>query len=124
MFNREPLKVLTIAFKEMELAEFNGLMQKYNHDVEDEGFRDEIERELIYIATFGLSDPIREKAMINVEMIKYGFELGTLQNIDNEAEIELPQEVNVRMLSGDHIETCRLVAYKTGIITQEEMYDD
>lgn len=28
------------------------------------------------------------------------------------------------MLSGDHIETCRQVAYKAGIITQEEMYDE
>lgn len=28
------------------------------------------------------------------------------------------------MLSGDHIETCRQMAFKAGIITQEEMYDE
>jgi len=28
------------------------------------------------------------------------------------------------MLSGDHIETCRQVAYKTGIISEEEMFEE
>lgn len=29
--------------------------------------------------------------------------------------------VNIRMVSGDHVDTCKYVANKTGIITEAEM---
>jgi magnesium-transporting ATPase (P-type) len=52
------LKVISYAYKEITMESFNQLMSTKH--VEDEEFRIEAESELIYVATFGLEDPIRD----------------------------------------------------------------
>lgn len=113
----EPLKVISLAYKEMELREYQMLMNRFHNDVEAPGFRENIEYELNYIGTFGLRDPVRDNVMACVELIKFGRELKHLVVNDSEEDVQICQEVNVRMLSGDHIETCRQIAYKAGIIS-------
>lgn len=98
------LKVLTYAFKEMNLDTYNELL-KIHEGEESIRFREEIERDLTYVGTFGLEDPLRDKIIDNVNLIRFGC------TIVNEFEREeKSNQVNVRMISGDHIETCKSVA--------------
>jgi magnesium-transporting ATPase (P-type) len=106
----DPLKVIALAFKEIDRDEFNELLEKFNNDIEQPGFREYVEQKLIYIGTFGLHDEMRQNALACVELIKFGKELNQfVQNdeMDADQQFNISQEVNVRMLSGDHIETCR-----------------
>ena len=52
-----------------------------------------------FLATFGLKGKLRPKVHSVVNAVKEG------------------GHVNVRLISGDHIETARAVAYKAGILT-------
>jgi magnesium-transporting ATPase (P-type) len=99
------LKVISYAFKDMPLRNLNELM--HIHSLESKEFRDEVEKDLIYLCTFGLDDPCRVEIHKTVELIKYG----------NNHCTEAVSSVNVKMLTGDHIETARFVALKCGIIT-------
>lgn len=72
---------------------------------------------MIYIATFGLDDPLRDQIEESVQLIRYG-------HLETPADSNENYQVNIRMVTGDHIETARFVALQTGIITQEEMYED
>jgi len=42
------------------------------HDIEDEEFREELESDLVYLATFGIDDPIREEANKSIQLIRFG----------------------------------------------------
>jgi len=59
MASKHCLKVVSFAYKDMSLKALNDLMQLYS--LESEEFRMELESELIYLATFGLDDPLREE---------------------------------------------------------------
>lgn len=113
----QPLKVLSYAYKEIELQVYNQLRSSY--DEESEEFRAEVERELIYIGTFGLNDPLRDRVEESIQLIRYG------QLINTESPMnEASQQVNVRMVSGDHIETCRKVALMSSIISEDELHEE
>lgn len=58
---------------------------------------------LCYIGTFGLKDELRPKV---ASCIEYATKKGLM---------------GVRMVSGDHIETAKMFAYKAGILTPEDM---
>lgn len=137
----QPLKVITYAFKEMEISLFNQLIQAYGE--ESKQFRDEIERELVYLGTFGLYDPLRKDVEYSVEMIRFGkvvnymndsFDQGQGAGVDEEQytaigrrqqeSLNQTAQVNVRMISGDHIETCRKVALQAHIISEDELHDE
>lgn len=57
-----------------------------------------------YLMTVGLEDPLCDEAM------------QTFQEID--------QNLNVRILTGDHIETAKSLAIKIGLITDQDSNDD
>jgi magnesium-transporting ATPase (P-type) len=71
---REGLKTLSYAYKQIPLDDLNMLMQ--SHHIESEEFRTELEADLIYLATFGLEDPIREDVNQSIQLIRYGAVLG------------------------------------------------
>lgn len=71
---------------------------------------------MIYIGTFGLEDPLRENIDQNVDLIKYG---QIIEATDDRSNYQ--SKVQVRMISGDHIDTCKQTALLAGIITDEEM---
>lgn len=74
-----------------------------------------MEKDLIYVGTFGLEDPLRDDITGTVDYIRFGCQIQ-----EEYEKVERRNEVNVRMISGDHIETCRSVAVQSGIITEEE----
>ena len=110
MAGKNCLKVLSYAFKEISLESFNELMHTY--PCESAEFRQELETDLIYLGTFGVEDPLIDDIHCSVQLIRYG------RLLLDENDKELSDEVNVRMVTGDHLETARAVAIKAGIITE------
>ena len=105
------LKVISFAFKEMPLAKLNEMMHQYS--LESTEFRTEIESDLVYLCTFGLNDPLREDIQETVRFIKFGDK----KEKDGEGTSP-PSTVNIKMVTGDHIETAIFVGIKSGIITK------
>lgn len=57
--------------------------------------------------TFGLDDPIRETVIESIQLIKYG---QVLEDYADKAKKNIKNQVNVRMVTGDHIQTALTVA--------------
>lgn len=106
------LKVISYAYKEVELKVLNELMHQF--PLESDEFREALESDLIYLATFGLLDPLRDNIVDGIQLIRYG------RTVQDPAEAE--NQVNVRLVSGDHLETSREVAIRTGIISKAEAH--
>jgi len=70
--------------------------------MESADFRTEIEHGLTYLCTFGLVDPIREDIQLTVNAIRSA-------DSDPSAEGSGSSQVNIKMVTGDHIETARWV---------------
>ena len=64
----EGLKVISYAFKDMSLSDFEQMKHSYN--MESKEFRAEMEHDLTYLCTFGLVDPIREDIQLTVNAIR------------------------------------------------------
>jgi len=110
-------KVLSYAYKQMTRENLNILIEEYGGNLEDPQFTDDISKELTYLATFGLEDPIRNTVAESIQLIKYGQLLE--ENIDRQTK-GVKNQVNIRMVTGDHIETAIAVAMRVGIISAEE----
>jgi len=108
------LKTLSYAYKQMPEDELNSMMQHYH--IESDEFREDIQSRLVYLGTFGLEDPVREDVDKSIQLIKYGTLLG--DNVDRKKGAK--NQVNIRMITGDHMQTALHVALKVGIITEEE----
>ena len=94
----------------MDLEEYDKILKEYGD--ESDCFRDYIESDLVYVATFGLEDMLREEIVDSVQLIRKGYIM------ENEFEDDKNKDqVTVRMISGDHIETCRSIAVQAKIIT-------
>ena len=66
---------------------------------------------MIYLCTFGFEDEIRENIDVSLNLIKFG---------NKDAEKTEKPGVIIRMVSGDHRDTCVSVALKSGLISQQE----
>ena len=85
-----------------------------SYDLESDDFRNELENDLIYLGTFGMDDPLRPNINDAIKYIRYG-------QLDNAGEQLEGNQVNIRMVTGDHIETAKAVAVHTGIVKPEEL---
>jgi len=92
------LKAITFATKIMDASDIG-----YDMDFEDESNRSLLESGLTYVATLGLSDPLRE----NVEE--------SIEKLNN-------TKTNVRILSGDHKLAVMSTALALGM--KEDMHDE
>jgi len=63
-------KVLSYGFKEINLNDLQQLSQRF--DIESEQFRKTLEDDLIYLCTFGMSDPLRDGIEDTISTIRYG----------------------------------------------------
>jgi magnesium-transporting ATPase (P-type) len=70
--------------------------------------------ELTFLGAFGLQDPVRPKAW---SCIRYAGG----ERLENP---QAPPQINIRMVTGDHIETARAVALSVGILGDEEAGQD
>jgi magnesium-transporting ATPase (P-type) len=109
----EGLKVISYAFKDMSLSDFEQMKHSYN--MESKEFRAEMEHDLTYLCTFGLVDPIREDIQLTVNAIR---------SADGPSGEKGNSQVNIKMVTGDHIETARWVGIQSGIIEKEDAYKD
>jgi magnesium-transporting ATPase (P-type) len=73
---------------------------------------------LVYLCTFGLNDPLREDIQETVNFIRFGE-----KKESNDGKPVPSSTVNIKMVTGDHIETARFVAVESGIITKAESED-
>lgn len=90
----------------------SSVVQNVDDKDEDESYRREFESDLFYLGTFGLEDPLRAEINIPINLIKYG-------HTDTAADTNT--QANVRMISGDHLETCKNVAVRAGIVKPNEL---
>jgi len=99
-----PLRVLGFAYAEMDV-------DTWNSQYENQGTATEKTLEdalasgklgLTYLATFGLRDPLRD---VVASCVRHARDEG---------------HINVRLVSGDHLETAKAVAERAGILTPEE----
>lgn len=105
------LKVLSFGYKDIERHEYEEILENETN-LESSSLRVSMEEDLTYICTFGLQDDLRSEANEAIMMLKYG---SNTTIVDNQGE------VNVRILTGDHIETAKQVALRSGIIMQEDI---
>lgn len=111
---REGMKTLSYAYKQIPMDDFNMLLS--SHHVESEEFRNEIEADLVYLGSFGLEDKVRGGVQEAIQLIRYGAIVG--DQIDKSKGAR--NQVNVRMITGDHLETAIQVAVEVGILSETE----
>jgi Ca2+ transporting ATPase len=118
-------KPITYAFKEIPKSQLHQLMnfqqknagrasvhENIDDKDEDDAYRREFESDLFYLATFGLDDPLRAEINTPINLIKYGH---------TDAAADTATQANVRMISGDHLETCKVIAARAGIVKPTEL---
>lgn len=115
------LKVFSYAYKDFARAELDeqlASLQRMGIPAEEsEDFRAVLEQDLVYLATFGLEDPLHDDIRKAVEYIAYGHP----DNKDKiQAQSTAKKNVCIRMISGDHIETAKAVAYASGILDSND----
>lgn len=108
-------KPITYAFKEIEKEKLTEIMQAYSNREEEDEYRHEFETGLFYLGTFGLDDPVRTDIEVPINLIKYGH---------TDAGVETTTQVNVRLITGDHLETAKTIALRAGIVRPNEMTID
>lgn len=109
-------KVLTYAFRQMAKEDLRWIMEQHE-DLESLEFKNEICSDMTYLCTFGLDDPIRSTVQESIQLIKYGT---TIQDKIDMQTKGIKNQVNIRMVTGDHIDTAIQVAMRVGIISFDE----
>jgi len=97
-----PLRVMGLAYIEMDEAEWTQYEQSGNAADNFEKALDTSRVSFTWIGAFGLQDKIRKNVR---ECVKYARDQGDL---------------SLRLISGDHVETAKQVAIKAGILRPEE----
>lgn len=93
-------RAIAFAYRDLSTDEFENYKQECNNfkDVSD---REVLESNLTFVAAFALQDDLRTTVLRSIKFAQRGY-------------------MNVRMVSGDNLETATAVAIKAGIITEEE----
>jgi len=97
----KPLRVISFAYFEMEEDQWNVQFEEAGKDFEQA--LDENNIQFTFIGAFGLKDSLRSNVKSVVNAVKQ------------------KGHVNVRMISGDHYETAKKVAYKAGILSDADL---
>lgn len=89
-----------MAYRDFTIEEYNKL-KKDSNDFKAESDREVLENDLISVIVFALKDPLRPEIVQSVKLCR---EAG----------------INIRMVTGDNLETAKAIAIEAGIITSEE----
>ena len=94
-------RTLLIAYADYTEEEYQRLKAQ-NNNFEKEGDREALERNLTLIGIYALQDPLRDEVVRSVRIChKAG--------------------INVRMVTGDNIDTAKAIALEAGILTKDQM---
>ncbi len=93
---------MAFAYKDIPYEEFLSMKEQYYNFVSEDD-RIYVEKDLTFLGLFALHDPIRDKVNKSVQFAHRG-------------------QINVRMVSGDHIETAKAVAVQAGIMDDPSKY--
>jgi P-type Ca2+ transporter type 2C len=88
------------AYKDIDSDQWETMQKEYNNFQKEED-RELIEKDMIFVICFALEDPLRKEVSESIKRLQ-------------DANIE------VRMISGDHLVTARALAVKAGIIREED----
>ena len=110
---KESLKTVAYAYRMIPKDTFNDLLE---HDPESEYFLEELQRDLVYLGTFGLEDPLRPNVQDSVQMIRFGTIIDSAADPAN----GIKEQVKVRLVSGDHMEACKRTAIHAGLISHSQ----
>ena len=97
----QPLRVIAFAYFEMEEEQWNVQFEENGRDFDQA--LDENSMNFTFVGAFGLKDPLRSNVKSVVNAVKQ------------------KGHVNVRLISGDHNETAKRVAYKAGILSDADL---
>lgn len=98
---RQSHRTIAFAYHDLSVNEFEGLMAQMNNEIDTPEEIACFEQELTFLAMIALSDPVR-------------------QNIKDIVETVQSSGINIRLISGDNLETTKAVAVDVGILTREE----
>ena len=94
-------RTLLIAYADYTEEEYLRLKAQHNN-FEKEGDRESLEKNLTLIGIYALQDPLRDEVVRSVRIChKAG--------------------INVRMVTGDNIDTAKAIALEAGILTKDQM---
>jgi Ca2+ transporting ATPase len=99
-YTREGYRAIAFAYKDIPLDDFIE-MKNDSNNFESQQDRLLFEQDLVFVGLFALKNDLRKKVFESVQLAQKG-------------------GCNVRMISGDNLETCKSVAIKAGIICKED----
>jgi magnesium-transporting ATPase (P-type) len=99
-FTTQGYRCLAFAYKDIPLSDFENLRSQHGN-FESDTDKLVLEKDLTFLGVFALQDDLRDKVLRSVMFAKRGM-------------------INIRMVSGDNIDTSTAVAIKAGILTEEE----
>jgi P-type E1-E2 ATPase len=103
-FAKKAYRTLLVAYTDMTIAEFKKL-QSDNNNFQTEKDREVITNNLTMVAIFALQDPLRPEI--------------------KESTIACHRAgINIRMVTGDNLDTAKAIAIEAGILTQSDLSNE
>lgn len=99
-FAKKAYRTLLIAYRELSKAEYEREADSHNQFAKEDD-REVLEKNLTVIGVFALQDPLREEI---VESVKKCHRAG----------------INIRMVTGDNLDTAKAIAVEAGIVRAED----
>lgn len=99
-FAKKAFRTLLIAYTDLTVQEYEALMSE-NNNFHSEKDREVLESGLTVVGIYAMQDPLREEI---VDSVKKCHAAG----------------INIRMVTGDNLDTAKAIAIEAGIITQQE----
>jgi len=96
------LRVLAFAYKDISLEDFTELKSESNNFASKVD-RDILEKELTFVGLFALKNELRDKVKESILLANKG-------------------GINVRLVSGDNLETVKAIAIQAGIVSEEDSH--
>lgn len=103
-FAAKAYRTLLVAYADLPMGEYENL-KAGNNDFKHEKDREVLEASLTVVGIFALQDPLRPEIVDSVRMCHRA-------------------GINVRMVTGDNLDTAKAIAVEAGIITPEEADDE
>lgn len=99
-FAKRAYRTIMIASRDLTIDGFENLKQTHN-GFKSEHDREVLEKEMTVVGIFALQDPLRDEIVESVKICKRA-------------------GINIRMVTGDNLETAKAIAIDAGIISQSE----